>query len=129
MSEKTREKSLIKVNDNSLFYKIKNFFRKLFCKNNTIENANVIKNNEEIEKQTRKDSFMEQIKTIENDETRLLKLQKQYRSGEIREEDLTEEQVNCLCELYDKQIANLRKSNKIRKERLLKYRRSLQTCN
>ena len=129
MSEKTREKSLIKVNDNSLFYKIKNFFRKLFCKNNTIENANVIKNNEEIEKQTRKDSFMEQIKTIENDETRLLKLQKQYRSGEIREEDLTEEQVNCLCELYDKQIANLRKSNKIRKERLLKYRRSLQTSN
>lgn len=129
MSEKTREKSLIKVNENNLFYKIKNFFRKLFCKNKTIENVNIIKNKEEIEKQTRKDSFMEQIKNIENDETRLLKIQKQYRSGEIKEEDLTEEQVNSLCALYDKQIANLRKSNKIRKQKLLEYRRNLQTSN
>lgn len=129
MSEKTREKSLIKVNENSLFYKIKNFFRKLFCKNKIIVNVNVIKNNEEIEKQTRKDSFMEQIRTIENEETQLLKLQKQYRSGEIKEVDLTEEQVNSLCALYDKQIAYLRKSNKIRKQRLLEYRRKLQTDN
>lgn len=115
MSDKTREKLLIKVNENSLFYKIKNFFRKLFCKNKTIENANVIRNNEETEKQTRKDSFIEQIKTIENDETRLLKLQKQYRSGEIKEEDLTEEQVKCLCALYDKQIENLK--NQIKRAR------------
>lgn len=129
MSEKTRGKSLVKVNENNLFYKIKNFFRNLFCKNKTVENVNVIKNNEEIEKQTRKDFFMEQIKAIENDETRLLKIQKQYRSGEIKEEDLTEEQINSLCALYDKQIANLRKSNEIRKQRILEYRKKLQTSN
>ena len=37
---------------------------------------------------------------IENEETKLLKLQKQYRSGEIKEEELTQEQVNSLCALY-----------------------------
>ena len=64
---------------------------------------------------------------IENEETKLLKLQKQYRSGEIKEEELTQEQVNSLCALYDKQIANLKKSNEIRKQKLLEYRRKLQT--
>ena len=49
---------------------------------------------------------------------KLLKLQKQYRSGEIKEEELTQEQVNSLCALYDKQIANLKKSNEIRKQKL-----------
>ena len=77
----------------------------------------------------KKDSFLENIKNIENEETKLLKIQKQYRSGEIKEEELTEEQVKSLCELYDKQIANLRKSNEIRKQKLLEYRKKLQTDN
>ena len=59
----------------------------------------------------------------------LLKLQNQYRSGEVKEEDLTVEQVSSLCKLYDKQIANLRKSNEIRKQKLLEHRRRLQTDN
>ncbi len=72
---------------------------------------------------------MEEIKKVEDEETLILKLQKKYRSGEIKEEELTEEQVNSLCSLYDKQIANLRKSNEIRKKKLLEYRRKLQTDN
>ena len=72
---------------------------------------------------------MEEIRNIENEETKLLKLQKQYRSGEIKEEELTEEKVNSLCALYDKQIENLRKSNENRKQKLLEYRRKLQTDN
>ena len=58
-----------------------------------------------------------------------LKLQKQYRNGEIKEEQLTQEQINSLSALYDKQIANLRKSNQIRKQKLLEYRKRLQTDN
>ena len=80
-----------------------------------------------MENENKKKSFMESIKNIENEEIKLLKLQKQYRSGEIKEEELTEEQVNSLCALYDKQIENLRKSNEIRKQKLLEYRRKLQT--
>ena len=72
---------------------------------------------------------MEEIRNVENEETKLLKLQKQYRSGEIKEEELTEEQVNSLCALYDKQIEKLRESNAIRKRKLLDRRKKLQTDN
>ena len=108
MKENTQEKSLVQVNRNGIFNKIKMFFKNLFSKNNVIDNN---------------------CYTIEDEETKLLKLQKQYRNGEIKEEELTEEQVNSLCALYDKQIANLRKSNQIRKQKLLEYRRKLQTDN
>ncbi|HJJ18899.1 MAG TPA: hypothetical protein OIM61_06550 [Clostridiaceae bacterium] len=131
MKENTQEKSLIQVNENSIFYKIKSFFKNLFKKNNnTIDNYSVIEEKDRSEKNSnKKDSFLENIKNIENEETKLLKIQKQYRSGEIKEEELTEEQVKSLCELYDKQIANLRKSNEIRKQKLLEYRKKLQTDN
>ena len=131
MKENTQEKSLIQVNENSIFYKIKSFFKNLFKKNNnTIDNYSVIEEKDRSEKNSnKKDSFLENIKNIENEETKLLKIQKQYRSGEIKEEELTEEQVKSLCELYDKQIANLRKSTEIRKQKLLEYRKKLQTDN
>ena len=131
MKENTQEKSLIQVNENSIFYKIKSFFKNLFKKNNnTIDNYSVIEEKDRSEKiSNKKDSFLENIKNIENEETKLLKIQKQYRSGEIKEEELTEEQVKSLCELYDKKIANLRKSNEIRKQKLLEYRKKLQTDN
>ena len=128
MRENTQEKSLVQVNRNGIFNKIKMFFKNLFSKNNVIDNNCYTiedeKNNENIKK-----SFMESIRNIEDEEIKLLKLQKQYRNGEIKEEELTEEQVNSLCALYDKQIANLRKSNQIRKQKLLEYRRKLQTDN
>ena len=128
MKENTQEKSLVQVNRNGIFNKIKMFFKNLFSKNNVIDNNCYTiedeKNNENIKK-----SFMESIRNIEDEETKLLKLQKRYRNGEIKEEELTEEQVNSLCALYDKQIANLRKSNQIRKQKLLEYRRKLQTDN
>ena len=72
---------------------------------------------------------MEEIRKVEDEETKLLKLQKQYRSGEIKEEDLTEEQIKSLNKLYDKQITNLKKSNEIRKQKISDYRKRLQTNN
>ena len=131
MNENTQDKMMVKVNQNNIFYKIKMLFRGLFAKRSskvnelndvtektTMSNAEIIKN-----------SFMEDIKNVENEETKLLELQRQYRAGEIKEEELTKEQVNALCALYDKQIENLRKSNEIRKQRLLEYRTKLQTNN
>lgn len=131
MKENTQEKSLVQVNENSIFYKIKRFFKNLFNKNkDTTDNYVIIEEtNCSSENVNKKSSFMESIKNIEDEETKLLNLQKQYRSGEIKEEELTEAQVNSLCALYDKQIENLRKSNKIRKQKLLEYRRKLQTDN
>lgn len=131
MKENTQEKSLIKVNENSIFYKIKNFFRNLFHKKEIINNVADLTESVETttEKNEQKNAFMESIRNIEDEETKLLKLQKQYRSGEIKGEELSEEQIKSLGKLYDKQITNLRKSNQIRKQKLLEYRRKLQTEN
>ena len=131
MKENTQEKSLVQVYENGIFYKIKKFFKNLFNKNTTTNNNYAIAKEDKsiVESENTKNTFMESVKNIENEETKLLKLQKQYRSGEIKEEELTQEQVSSLCALYDKQIANLRKSNEIRKQKLLEYRRKMQTDN
>ena len=118
MKEDTQDKSLVKI---------KKFFRSLFYKTDPNELINITETTKINNNESNKNSFMEEIRNVENEETKLLKLQKQYRSGEIKEEELTEEQVNSLCALYDKQITNLRKSNEIRKQKLLEYRRKLQT--
>ena len=126
MKENTQEKSLVQVNENGIFYKIKSFFKNLFNRNNTNNNYAIVKEDKSIvESENTKNAFMESIKNIEDEETKLLKLQKQYRSGEIKEEELSEEQVNSLCKLYDKQISNLKKSNDTRKQKLLEYRRKM----
>lgn len=131
MKENTQDKSLVQVNEKSLFYKIKKFFRNLFYRTNPNVNEpiNITESSTINNKGNSKKSFLEEIKNIEDEETKLLKLQKQYRNREIKEEELTKEQVDSLCALYDKQIANLRKSNQIRKQKLLEYRKKLQTDN
>ncbi len=130
MKENTKEKMLVNVNEKSIFYKIKSFLKNLFVKNADIVIGSYVtatdENNIINETENNRNSFVESIRNIEDEETKLLKLQKQYRSSEVKEEDLTEEQKGSLCSLYDKQIANLRKSNEIRKQRLLEYRRKLQ---
>lgn len=71
-----------------------------------------------------KESFLGYIKNVENKETKLLKLQKQFRSGQIKEEELTQEQIISLCDLYDKQIANLRKLNEDRKSKIMRIKKT-----
>ena len=131
MKKNSQEKRLITVNENSIFYKIKTFLKNLFNQRKKVENVLRVEEavNIKSENQNNIDSFIESIRNIENEETKLLKLQQQYRRGEIKEETLTKEQVNALCSLYDKQIANLRKSNEIRKKNLLEYKKKLQTDN
>lgn len=123
----TQNKALIIVNKSSVFYKIREFFNNPFHKKEKInykqEASKTSKIEENMEKQ--KDKFMEYIKNISNEETELLKLQKQYRNGEIKERELTAEQVKQLCELFDKQINNLIKSNEAKKLKLLKYKKNI----
>ena len=118
MKSKDNQAGLIKTN--SFLYKIKNYFIKLFNKPKDQENIKEYTNYIH-----RDNSFRTDIKKIENEETKLLKLQEQFKRGEVEEKDLTEEQINALCKLYHKQIKALRKSNKIRKEKLLEYRKNI----
>ena len=131
MKENTQEKSLVQVNENSVFYKIKNFFKRIFNRNKTVKNVvNSIENTENIGQSTeKKNQFIESIKKVEDEETKLLKIQKQYRTGNLKAEELSKEQIMSLGNLYDTQIANLRKSNQIRKQKLLNYRKRMQTEN
>ena len=119
MKNNSNENSLIKVNENSIFYKIKNFFRNLFGKkeSNITPIENQVLKTQDITN-NKKDSFRETITTIENDETKLLKLQKQFDNGEITEEELTQKQIEDLENLYNKQIEELQKSNELRKEKI-----------
>ncbi len=60
---------------------------KLFHINKVSNEVNIIEKNiqNQIKDINTKNSFIESIRNIENKETKLLKLQKQYRSGEIKE--------------------------------------------
>ena len=54
-----------------------------------------------------------------------LELQRRYREGKIKLEELSEDQIRELCDLYDKQIRELRLSNEYRKKKLLQYREEM----
>lgn len=115
------EKSLIKVNENNIFVKIRNFFRKNKKNETVIETVDKTLTTAEIQRE----HFKESIKNIEDERTKLLKLQKRYRSGEIKEQDLTQVQIKFLCDLYDKQIEMMQRSIQYRKQRILEYKKSL----
>ena len=108
----------LKIEKTSLQQKV--FYKDRKIENNvqieTISNDNIAKN------ENSKSAFIENIKIIEDENTLLLK---RYIRGEIKKEDLTEEQRKSLYTLYHKQINNFKKSNEIRKNKLLQYKKEL----
>ena len=122
MGENTQEKNLIeKKEKTTLFGKIKAFFKNLFGRRQDDSENQVVNEVDEVNKE-----FKENIKITEDEETKLLDLQRRYRRGEIAENDLTDEQVDALCELYDRQIAELEKSIEIREKKLAEYKKRKQ---
>ena len=112
--DKNVNKSLVNVNENSIFYKIKLFFQNFFHKNevkqnNTMEEDVVI--NKIPKDQNVNTKFLNEIQNIENEETKLLKLQQQYENGQINEETLSSKQIADLEKLYNKQNNELLKNN------------------
>ena len=120
MKDDTQEKNLIKKNEENIFAKIKSFFKKIFGKKEeNIEN----KITEDILAEAEKSKgFRENIKMTENEETRLFDLQRRYRRGEIADGDLTQEQINSLCMLYDKQIEELKKTIESKEQQVARYK-------
>lgn len=116
MGENTQEKNLIEKKEKiNVFRKIKNFFKNLFTKKQDEEEVEIV------EEST--NDFKETIKMTEDEETKLLELQERYRRGELGENDLTEEQIDALCDLYDKQIEELKISIKIKEEKIAERKR------
>ena len=105
-------KEIIEYNE-KFISKIKDFFIKLFGGNVTkkiqenIESKNI--ENKEKFNNNSKDTFKEKIEVKTNEEKiRLLNLQKEYKKGNIREVDMTDEDYEKLIELYKKQNQELR---------------------
>lgn len=116
MGKHLEEKSLIAVNENRLFYKIKSFFLKLFRgKKNALNGFSIIPvEKNEIQSDKRKDDFIESIRNVENEQTKLLKLQEQFDNRKIEKSQLSKEQIADLTALYKKQINDLEQSNERR---------------
>jgi hypothetical protein len=101
----------------NLFTKIKNFFLNIFRKDTSkdeiIENTTNVMNN--------KSNFRSNI-TIKQDEEemKILKLQQDYKAGNILEQDMTDEEHKKLIELYKKQNDDLKEKIEIKKNNLRK---------
>ena len=122
MGKHVEEKSLVAINEKSIFYKIKRFFKNLFNSNKNIQPQEVNINNNILEDGIKKETFIDSLKNIENEETKLLKLQKQYEKGEISTGELSSDQMSSLKELYKKQISDLEKSNEYRKKKISQHK-------
>lgn len=121
MENNTQEKDLIERNESTIFGKIKNFFRNLFKKKeiSKISDEKEVGINEE-----KKQEFKEYVKKTEDEDTQLLDLQRRYRKGEIGDNDLTEEQIEALCDLYDRQIISLKKSIEAKQQQITEYKKA-----
>lgn len=127
MNKNTYEKSLIKV-DNSIFGRIKLFFKNLF-KTNIREskiNENTIVEQEESNTIIEENNFVNNIKIQENKQNlRLEKLSKDLESGQIIEEDLCEQELQELREFYLQQIEQKKQSIENYKNKILKVQKQL----
>lgn len=116
--EETKEENKLVKQDSGFFSKIKRFFKNIFSKEKNYNNSNVEAENNN-EENNEKDSFRESLKVISPEEDpELLLLQKKLRAGEIKIEDLSDEQEDKLIELYDRQI-------KIKKQRIEELRNEI----
>lgn len=112
--------SLIPVNE-SIFSKIKNFFKNLFGQQ-IIENyelntpENIVENKQEV----RNSIFAENIKVEETEEQKLLKLQRLIREKRISECDISAEEKQKLRNLYNSQINDLRNSILQKRNKIMK---------
>lgn len=65
----------------------------------------------------------------DKEKQRLLKLQQEFSAGKIEEEDISEEDTEKLCKLYDEQIAEIKKSTEMHKKKIIEIRRKLNQQN
>lgn len=119
-------KSLI-VPKKSIFDRIKNFFKNIFKKEELQEVAYIKEKTIET-KENKKSSFIDSIRTeeiIEKEE--ILKIQRDYENGVIREEDMTPKQVSKIEKLYIEQISKLRNDYSKYKDEATKLKGKLAT--
>ena len=103
--------------------KIKKFLKKLFSTKENIQEdtgkkiSNIEKNN-----------FRENIEIKQDEEElNIINLQKEYKAGNIREEDMTDEEHKKLIEMYEKQNKELKEKIENKKQVIRKRLGNLKT--
>ena len=110
---------------------IKDFFRNLFKTNNQQyieEPKEVIEPVSNIKLQ-RDSDFKNRIVVDNEEEKRILKLQKDFKAGLIQEEDLSEEDFILLTNLYENQIEKTKQSIQRYKNRIMSVKSKLAQSN
>jgi len=120
-----KNNNLITYKEN-IFTKISNFFKKLFFRKKEVSTESIdeafIYNNQH------KENFIENIAIKEDAEEKRLKiLQLQYDNGEIDEEDISEEDMDKLIEMYQKETEELKADTERRKIHIAKMLKELKS--
>lgn len=68
---------------------------------------------------------MENMMSNQDKYNKLLKLQKEYRLGIVKDEDLTLKEKVLLNKLYDMQLQKLEEENKKKLNKILKYKNKI----
>lgn len=110
---------------------IKDFFRNLFKTNNQqyIEAPKEVIEPVSNIKLQRDSDFKNQIVVDNEEEKRILKLQKDFKAGLIQEEDLSEEDFILLTNLYENQIEKTKQSIQRYKNRIMSVKSKLAQSN
>lgn len=108
----------------NIFTKISNFFKKLFFR----KNKDISKSIDEtlIYNKQCKENFIDNILIKEDEEEKRLKtIQLQYDNGEIDEEDISDEDMDKIIDMYEKETEKLNADTEIRKNHIAQMLKEL----
>lgn len=111
----------------NIFTKISNFFKKLFFR----KNKDISKSIDEtlIYNKQCKENFIDNILIKEDEEEKRLKtIQLQYDNEEIDEEDMSDEDIDKLCKLYEKETDELNADTERRKNHIAQMLKELKNA-
>ena len=117
-------KEIIEVKQ-GIFQKLKQLIKKLFFKK-----EDKIKVNAPVEIKDKKKNFIENVKNEETEEKqRILALKYQYDNGTIDEEDITNEDIDKLIELYKEETKLLNEDSERRRKHIIEIINNSKTNN
>jgi ABC-type proline/glycine betaine transport system ATPase subunit len=113
----------LEVYKESVFVRIHNFIKRIFCRKKTC--IEEVQKPKEISTNP-KNIFFENIQIKENKEDlRWIHLKQQYEQREIDEEDLSTEEIDKLCEMYEKETDELNTDTERRKKHIAQMLKEL----
>lgn len=119
----------MKQNIIDMFEKVKQFTKRIFIKGDNLltegtnkNSSNENTNNSTIQNVAKPKSMREQLEQ----ERQMLVLQKKYECGEVKEEELSQEQKSELIEVYKKQIKTLEERKKQCELQISNYKKQLE---